>query len=648
MRLDRGMNGREPLPVTEANLRHAAHVLSHSDAPRGGRVSERDALRLVFEAREKLKGVVPELGDAPPEDKKKITDFHVAALHADARAARAAEAQRGEELFFVDPSRPMSREQLVDGLLAAADLMAKYPPQTAVRVNAGGPLLVSGESVADHVAGRRSSAEGSTDSSETLEGGEGKDALASPSGDVHQSRTSENLQQSQADHDLHSAWLRWKKHGLVRDLKGMSSDDMLALRESIRRELGEHAPVLKKMSDKSGTTRKLGVLADNLPNDSGLLKRLFPGISDDFVLAEVAKSQTRRDSTEVPRASADDEPKSSDQTEPGSKDIDDVDETNPTDTIAAAAGSGGGSEEPPPPPGGSPGSGEDPGGRGGVPRRPKVRHAEPIFKYAGSGGVDVRPEERIYRVHFEDDEIPHVDLDYADLQAAGIRSDTIIDSRHPRYNDLAAAAYQKRERMAPAGGAEEDEEPGTPDDDPDATLSPAEKIRKQIEKVEEEIRKAAEGVDTISSATTASVDNATRLREQRERLEAWRREEERLRRLLEEDEEDEDEEEGEGEGDEEEGEEGRGHSWHPPRNASEWAWFAAAVGIGSWYAVRFFFKNVAHPILHSIGYVSSGDDKHPWQTLIKNTEAEFKKAFKMKGEGGSSSGSGHGGGHGGH
>lgn len=90
------------------------------------------------------------------------------------------------------------------------------------------------------------------------------------------------------------------------------------------------------------------------------------------------------------------------------------------------------------------------------------------------------------------------------------------------------------------------------------------------------------------------------------------------------------------------GSHGHGEPMHLPRNLREWGWFGAALGLGTWYATKFFFKNVAHPIWHTLGYVLSGDAKNPWSSFFKNIGGEFKKAFKLKGGGG---GGGHGGGH---
>ena len=94
---------------------------------------------------------------------------------------------------------------------------------------------------------------------------------------------------------------------------------------------------------------------------------------------------------------------------------------------------------------------------------------------------------------------------------------------------------------------------------------------------------------------------------------------------------------------------GHGEPWHLPRNISEWGWLGAAVGVGLWEAAKFFFKNIGMPLAHSVGYIISGDAKHPWQTLFKRTGTIFHTAFSgfLKKKGGSSHGSDHGGGHGG-
>jgi hypothetical protein len=96
---------------------------------------------------------------------------------------------------------------------------------------------------------------------------------------------------------------------------------------------------------------------------------------------------------------------------------------------------------------------------------------------------------------------------------------------------------------------------------------------------------------------------------------------------------------------------GHGEPWHVPRSPREWGWLGAAMGVGLWEAAKFFFKNVGVPLAHSVGYIISGDAKHPWQTLFKRTGVIFDTVFKgflKKGGGGhKSSGhdSGHGGGH---
>lgn len=94
---------------------------------------------------------------------------------------------------------------------------------------------------------------------------------------------------------------------------------------------------------------------------------------------------------------------------------------------------------------------------------------------------------------------------------------------------------------------------------------------------------------------------------------------------------------------------GHGEPWHLPRNASEAGYLIAAIGIGTWNVAKFFWQFVLHPIIHTTGYVISGDPKHPWKTFWDGFTGDLKKAFFGKsGGGGKSHGGGHGGGgHGG-
>jgi hypothetical protein len=93
---------------------------------------------------------------------------------------------------------------------------------------------------------------------------------------------------------------------------------------------------------------------------------------------------------------------------------------------------------------------------------------------------------------------------------------------------------------------------------------------------------------------------------------------------------------------------GHGEPWHLPRNASEAGYLIAAIGIGTWNVAKFFWQFVLHPIIHTTGYVISGDAKHPWKSFWDGFTGDLKKAFFGKGGGGKSHGGGHGGGgHGG-
>lgn len=90
-------------------------------------------------------------------------------------------------------------------------------------------------------------------------------------------------------------------------------------------------------------------------------------------------------------------------------------------------------------------------------------------------------------------------------------------------------------------------------------------------------------------------------------------------------------------------------SWHLPHTLGQFGWLTVALGLGTFYAARFMVKDIGKPILHTLGWILSGDNKHPWGTFFKKTAEEFKKGFKLKGGGGGGgghSGGGHGGGHG--
>lgn len=95
---------------------------------------------------------------------------------------------------------------------------------------------------------------------------------------------------------------------------------------------------------------------------------------------------------------------------------------------------------------------------------------------------------------------------------------------------------------------------------------------------------------------------------------------------------------------------GHHEPWHFPRNLSEAGYLAFAIGIGTWNVAKFLWQFVLHPIIHTAGYVISGDPKHPWKTFWDGFTGDLKKAFFGKSGGGGKShgGGGHGGGgHGG-
>lgn len=277
--------------------------------------------------------------------------------------------------------------------------------------------------------------------------------------------------------------------------------------------------------------------------------------------------------------------------------------------------------------------------------RPSVKEVVRTFQQSAPGANDLSAPGRMYTIHFNDPAIPPVELRHEELEAAGIHTaaDT-IQPGHASYDRLIEAAYRKRDGIPLTVDAVTDDADALDDAD---DAAPVEEIRRQKAELEEQIRRLEQGLSDVNAEQGSTGERIARKREELERLRAWEAEKERLIRKKAE----EAAAEGGGGGAEEEHKDSHGHGepWHLPRNAGEWGWFAAAVATGSWYAARFFFKNVGHPILHSIGFVITGDEKHPWQTLFKNTEAEFMKALKMKGGGGGSShGPSHGGGHGGH
>ncbi len=278
-----------------------------------------------------------------------------------------------------------------------------------------------------------------------------------------------------------------------------------------------------------------------------------------------------------------------------------------------------------------------------IPGRPEGAYARRVIKT--EHGVSEIGEQAYEVITPEGEAIP---LGPDDLAAAGIETEgaTTIQASDPEYPNLIEAAYRKREgttrrewqaALRDAIRQYEEAAPAQPQEDPAQALE-AEPVdgRERWEHREGagngEERRAEEVVQErpAQEPREAERPHGPEPHEPREKHEKAHSHDKSH--------------DGHDHG---HGHDHHGEPWHMPRNRYELEEMGIAAWLAFWGAIKAILKFHVR-MNHAFGYILTGDNKHPWQTLKKNITSEFKKGLGLKGGGGGGHGGGgheHGGGH---
>jgi cell division septum initiation protein DivIVA len=218
----------------------------------------------------------------------------------------------------------------------------------------------------------------------------------------------------------------------------------------------------------------------------------------------------------------------------------------------------------------------------------------------------------------------------AELQSAGLEGPETIDTRHKAHETLLEMLKRPR---AEVREAVKDAEPAEEEAESEEGML-AEIARLKEQYIQREQRNQAELEAVLRDLAALGIDTSKKPAEILEAINRMVAESKKEKEEAKENKEDKKketkkEEPAAAKAAEKGGDHGHGHGekWHVPRTMGELGWLALATAYGVGYTLRFFWQFVLHPVIHTAGYVLSGDPKHPWTSFWNGFTGDIKKAF---------------------